>query len=200
MLQENNFSNVFNDEKLIDDAEFQDTTSFNLPINDEKKYEIVVYCNYSINLREEYFTNFLKDNILSGSNRNIVNVILLQGKYLMESELPFNRDGYVKVNNSSERYNNIFSNYTNEMLECHELEDISKAWFRDNITDSDKKFGGNTLRVFYRISSDNNKIEILLFDPHHLVATAKYKTLYKANKNNLVDIKDIVNKKKDLFR
>lgn len=117
------------------------------------------------------FSNFLSTNNMSNRiNSQIVKVLSLDGKLLKPEELPLTVDGELDFHQfrSSSRIKKIFR------FKGIRIRQTDKWMYRDQVS-SDFLFKTNMdiLRIYTQKDNTNNILTIVLFDPHHLLATSK---------------------------
>ena len=164
------------------------------PIAGEKKYTIDLLCDHSIKKPNRFFSNFVSDRTTKSIvNSKINKTMNLHRKEKMEKELPFEIAETLKINDNNplERLNDILTEYIKKPLQVGDEEVINVCWYKDRASGLNYKEKGNKLRVMYRLSDDDEKIEIILIDPNHTFATNNYKQYYSECENYQVDIKDI---------
>ena len=90
-----------------------------------------------------------------------------------------------------ERFNDILLKYINIPLQEGDEQIVKVCWYKDLASGLDFKTKNNWIRVLYRLSDDDEKIEIVLIDPNHLFAIDDYDNQYKKYKNYQIDIKSL---------
>lgn len=150
-------------------------------LDENQKLKISVICKYSEHNRDLYFCNKVSSKDLATSKRTAISTILrMDGKEMNAGDIPIKDDGTLEDNKTSPgRISKILDLYHVEFEE----DMILKALYREKES-INEKLKGDTLRFFYRIKEKT--LEIVLIDPHHLVATELYVKYYKQNLNKYV--------------
>lgn len=161
-----------------------------------KKTKIKVLCNYSVNDKNLYFTNFLeRKNLDSIINTQIVNILKSDGKELSNNEIPFDitkdlefddNTHYLKCNKDKSRIPAILKKYGVEFEEEAILKCYGKSKLGHEI--AGRGILNDTVRVFVKLDINDDVWKVILIDPYHLVATELYKDNYSKYRNNQIDI------------
>lgn len=140
-----------------------------------QKINIIVKCDHSEELIEKYFSNKIsavdKRNLL---RTQIYNVLKMHNKTIAVNSLPFESDGTLTRNNLDlNRIDKIFSLYNMNFEEDMVIKCLYK---NTDFYIPGKK--NEKLRLFLQINN-NQDWEVVMIDPHHLVATDNYKDYFK---------------------
>lgn len=143
-------------------------------LGDNVQYFIKIDCPISKELRDKWFSNKISAKDLHNKIRSVISKILkMDGKIIISNQLHFNIEEKLTENKTSkgrvENILNLYGHHLNEKI-------IKVRWVESY---DNTKHSGDTLRLF--IVKDSENINIVLIDPHHLVATENYRQIYKEN-------------------
>ena len=172
---------------------------FSKLLNINSPYTFKVYCNHSIIKPKLYFTNFIRNNGDSIQNDMIRQILSIDGVTVekMDEEtynnyFPYRpRHGDHPKLDIDDRLFEIIKEYDktfqkSELIYMENTEQLG-AQIRDPSRD---KF-----RIAVKFDNDNNKINIYIIDPHHLIYAMYPKKDYDSVKNNNCCISMLQNKK-----
>lgn len=148
-------------------------------LDEGRTIKLKVKCDHSVELLKDYFSNKVGAKDLRTSIRSDIKTILDSDEKKFEFEKFFLvQEGTLDRNVSDpHRVDRILGLYG----ESFQDDVISKCVFREPVLKGIPKANGDLLRVFATMK--NGELEIILIDPHHLVATEKYKELFIQTKH-----------------
>ena len=173
-----------------------------VPLQLSKKYSVTLLCNHSIRLPDVFFTNLVASAASNPVNDRIVKTMRLDRQEVKIEDLPFKEEGslQIRTRNTISRITSILQNYLSDSFEEGDEEGIKKCSFPDKASGILGKEKGDLLRVFYRVSDDDTRLEIILIDPNHLFATEKFAEKYSSCKAYSTDIKRLLSDQKVFIR
>lgn len=159
------------------------TTSRNTALNSreikslskEKILHVNVICNYSKEDYSLFFSNKLNGTDTKTQTRTMIKRILdLDNKNISNQNIPLDVRGSLGLNHSNpQRVPKILGLYNIHFQ--NEL--IMKCRYKAEIPN----IRNNLLRIFAIYKDDN--LDIVLIDPHHLVATEDYAEMFRKSRN-----------------
>lgn len=150
----------------------------------DRLLQINIICNHSEEDYKLYFSNKVNGKDTKTQIRTMINrVLLLDQKEISQSKLPLDIRGNLTKNSSMpDRIPKILSLYGIQYQENI----IMKCRYKMNLMN----MKDDLLRFFAIYKEDS--LDIILIDPHHLVATEDYKIMFKNAKNYMrYDIADL---------
>ena len=167
-----------------------------------KRIKIKVTCDHSVRDKNLFFTNYLDRKDLSNTiNSQISKILKANGKEVSGDKIPFDiydgdNDGeyYLMHNKDETRIPSILNLYNikefeeGEILKCYG----KSGGIGHKI--AGKGIPSDMVRVFVKEEVGSDVWDVLLIDPHHLIATEEYKSEYNKYKNyqyNINEIEDI---------